>query len=516
MFFPDFFQTFCCENSEIFLQYQNFYLAELLKLNKSLGKAKEDFLFALSVNHHQAFTNTVLFYIENEINPKVDELQKLKNNFYIKLYLDSISPKNFPFLDQNFIKMSKEKNYQNLIDGFKHFLEDMNDGHLNHTCKNDYKVGETLAHTKGKIVFQNSLFELICYEPKDQINSIPILLVPACINKYYIFDLQEKNSLIKWLRDNNYQVFVISWANPEMENPKINFTFSDYIHAIESVISKVTQEFGFKNLHLVGYCLGGIFTGIVASILKSKNINCIQSLSFLTTQLDFSKPNDFSIFLEKSSWEIIKMKVLQTNSMDGISMHNFFNFIKSKEMVFQYIVDSYYYGEKRCKIDFLSWNDDSTNIASNFYIEYIESTYMNDLIAKGEMKVDNFKIDLSKIDAPTYFLATENDHIVPWKDSYRSLPLFKNSKRRFVLGGSGHVAGVVNPPINQKYKYFTNDEKMNASHDDWKNSATEFKGSWWVDWLAWIDSQNSKQIKNNYEKMPFLSEAPGELVKKLC
>ena len=266
----------------------------------------------------------------------------------------------------------------------------------------------------------------------------------------------------------------------------------------------------------MGYCLGGIFTAIVASILKSKNIESIKSLTFLTTQLDFSKPNEFSIFLEKQSWKMIKLKVSQTNSMDGLSMHSFFNYIKAKEMIFQYIINNYYYGEKKCKIDFLSWNDDSTNITSNFYIEYIESTYINDLIAKGEMKIDDFKIDLSKIDAPTYFLATENDHIVPWKDSHRSLQLFKNSKKRFILGGSGHVAGVINPPVNQKYKYFTNDEKIETYHDIWKADAKELKGSWWNDWLKWMNDQNSQMIHNNYEKMPLISEAPGEFVKTLC
>ena len=183
------FLNFFDENTEAFLKYQNFYLSELLRLNQNLGKAKEDFLFALSVNQHQAFTNTVLNYIENEINPKLDDITKLKNSFYIKLYLDSISPKNFPFLDKNFVKMSEEKNYQNLIDGFKNFLEDLHDHHFDRTCKEELELGKTLAITKGKVVFQNELFELIAYEPKDQINSIPILLTPACINKYYIFDL---------------------------------------------------------------------------------------------------------------------------------------------------------------------------------------------------------------------------------------------------------------------------------------------------------------------------------------
>jgi polyhydroxyalkanoate synthase len=516
MFLLNLFNNFFDENTEIFLKYQNFYLNELLKINKSLSKAKEDFTFALSINHHEALTKTILYYIENEINPRVDSLQKLKNNFYIKLYLDTISPKNFPFLDKNFIKFSEEQNYQNLINGFKNFLIDISDNHFDHACGGKYIIGKTLAFTKGKIIFQNELLELIAYEPKDQINSIPILLTPACINKYYIFDLQEQNSLIKWLRDNNYQVFVISWINPERVNPKINFTFSDYIDSVEMIIEKIISEFKFEKIHLVGYCLGGLFTAITASILKSKNKNYLKSLTFLTTQLDFSEPNNFSIFLEPLSWEMIKFKVSQTNSMDGLSMHSFFNYIKAKEMIFQYIIDQYYYNQQKCTIDFIAWNDDPTNLTSNFYIEYIESTYINDLIAKGNMKINDFKIDLSQIDTPTYFLATENDHIVPWKDSYRSLQLFKNSKKRFVLGGSGHVAGVINPPINQKYKYFTNDEKIEAHYDIWKSEAKEFKGSWWNDWLKWMNDQNNKTITNNYNSMSSVSDAPGEFVKKSC
>lgn len=512
-YYLDFFQNFCLESSKTFLEYQKFYLEELLKLNKSLNKAKEEFFFAMAINQHQAFTNTILLFIENEVNPKIDKLQGLKNLFFTKLYLDSISPKNFPFFDKNFIKMTEEQNYQNLIKGFMSFLEDMQDGKFNFTNKKDFVVGESIAYTEGKIVFKNDIFELISYKPQDKINSIPILLVPACINKYYIFDLQEKNSFVKWLSDNNYQVFVVSWVNPN-ENTQ-NFTFSDYIFATELAISKITEDFGFKNLHLVGYCLGGIFTTLTASILQSKDLlNRIKSLTFLTTQLDFSEPNDFSIFLEEQSWEIIKFTVLCKNMMDGFTMGNFFNFIKAKEMIFQYILDNYFYAKEKSKIDFLAWNADSTNITSKFYIEYIESTYIKDLIAKNQMKIHDFSIDISKIDLPSYFLATENDHIVPHEDAFRSAQLLKNSKKRFVLGGSGHVAGVINPPINKKYKYTVNDKEIDCEFAEWKKDAKEFPGSWWADWLTWLNNQNKNTIKNDYDDLPKISKAPGEFVKE--
>jgi polyhydroxyalkanoate synthase len=495
----------------LFLKYQNFYLSSLLKLNTKLNKTKDSIDFQIICNHHDSLTETVLEFIKIEINSRLDKLSQRKTLFFTKLFMDSYSPKNFPFSNINFLKYSLENNFANLTTGFSNFLQDINDGKLNHSGKEDFVTGQNIAYTKGKIVFKNHLFELICYKSENKTtNSMPILLVPACINKYYILDLQEENSLVNWLTQNNYQVFVISWFNPN--NKSTNHGFSNYIvDGVNLAITKITEEYKFKQLHLAGYCLGGIFTAISTSMLKEQNK--IKSLSSLTAQLDFSEPNDFSMFFEPQSWEQIKNSVDSKNMMSGHDMQSFFNFIKSKEMIYQYIIDSYFYGKPKEKIDFLAWNGDSTNITPQFYKDYIEYTYINDLIAQpNKLKIDNKPINLQEIEIPTFFLATINDHIVPWNDAYRSMQLFQNSKKHFILGGSGHVAGVINPPSKNKYKYWIDNESLNKSHAEWQETAKEFKGSWWVNWLEWLNKQNDSTIPNKYNELPMISDAPGEYI----
>jgi polyhydroxyalkanoate synthase len=281
-------------NAELFLKYQNYYLSKFLVLTSKMYKTKDSFYFELMCNHHNALTETILEFIKIEINPNLDKLSQRKTLFFSKFLMDSYSPKNFPFSNINFIKYSYKHNFSNLFQGFGNFLQDVKDRKFNHVEAKDFIVGKNIACTKGKIVFKNHLFELICYHSNHEfVNSIPILLVPASINKYYILDLQQENSLVKWLTDNGYQVFIISWFNPDEKSHDYNF--SDYIiDGVNLAIKKITEDFNFKQIHLAGYCLGGIFTAISTSMLKDQNK--ILSLTSLTTQLDFSEPNDFNIF----------------------------------------------------------------------------------------------------------------------------------------------------------------------------------------------------------------------------
>ena len=497
-------------NSSMQLKYENFYLSQLLRLNSKLSLGKEEIKFKVLCNHHQAMTDTILEYTKNEINPKLDESSQLKNLFFTKLALDIYSPKNFPFMDLNFLKYCQEQDCDNFRRGFQNLLEDIKTGRLNFTDKKDFIIGETVACTEGKVVFKNHLFELLCYKPHgEQINSTPILIVPACINKYYILDLQQQNSLVKWLTENGYQVFMISWINPTHTTE--NYSFIQYItEGVNKAITTITEDFGFEHINITGYCLGGIFCAISASYFEGDGK--IRSLSLLTTQLDFSEPNDFSIFLEPQAWTQTKQMIEEKGMMNGIDMQNFFNFIKSKEMIFQYVIDNYFYANPKQKIDFLSWNSDSTNLTPRFYKEYIEWTYIQNKVSNS-LKIDGREIQFSQISIPSFILATVNDHIVPWEDAYRSIKTLTNSKKHFVLAGSGHVAGVINHPSKNKYNFWTNDDDLHSNHSEWKKKAQEVKGSWWPEWLKWLNTQDNTNTSSNYKTLPELSYAPGEYVK---
>lgn len=496
---------------EIKLRYSKLYLEKFEKINSKSSEG--DPSYGILCAYYQAMTDTKLEYIKNEINPSLDKISQLKNLFFGKMALDTYSPRNFPFLDPSFIKYSLEQNYDNFNRGFKNFLQDIQTGCLNNVNKVDFIIGETVATTEGKVVFKNELFELICYKPKNEkVNAIPILIIPACINKYYILDLQQENSLVKWLSDSGYQVFMISWVNPDIDTA--NFGFEDYIiSGVNTAVTELINNFDFKKIHLTGYCLGGILAAISASYFQEEKY--IESLTLLATQLDFSEPNDFSIFLEPQVWIYIKQMIKAKGIVSGIDMQNFFNFIKAKEMIFQYIVDNYFYAKPKSKVDFLAWNGDSTNLTTKFYEEYMELTYINNTIAyPGKLFIGNRKVDFSTISIPTFFLGTINDHIVPWKDAFRSMKLFKNSDKNFILCGSGHVAGVINHPSKNKYSFWKNNDHLELIDEKWKQSSIESKGSWWIEWEKWLKNQNSETIESNYNLFPRILDAPGEYVKK--
>lgn len=494
------------------LDYQNFYLIQLLALNNKPIPIDQDFTFNIIKNNYIAITNSFLELINREISPNLDHTTSKKLIFYTKFFFDALNPRNFPFYDPAFRDYTIQNNFVNLFQGFQNFLDDLQDKRFHFTQENEFILGDNIACTPGKIVFRNELFELICYKPMDSVHQIPILLVPAIINKYYILDLGSQNSLIQWLINRNMQVFVVSWINPTLAEK--DFDFTKYIidgvnKAIETII-----DFGYEKINLCGYCIGGIFTAISASIFADKNKPYINSLSFLATHLNFTEPNFFSIFLEEETWANNKEEAMSRGIVSGLDMQYFFNFIRAKDMIWQYIIDNYYYNKPKSKLDILYWNSDSTNLTSKFYCEYLEHTYLHNLVVKqNQLEIAGYKIHLDHVTVPCFFLATINDHIVPWEDAYNSMKSFNcNCDKTFILGGSGHIAGIVNPPTNNKYKFWINKD-LKLNHEEWLVKATEYPGSWWETWGNWLETKANGNISSKYENLPNLGAAPGDYVK---
>lgn len=442
-----------------------------------------------------------------------------KVNFFTRQFIEAMSPSNFALTNPEVIEETIKTQGSNLLKGFNHLMEDLERGEgtlkISMTDPNAFELGVNVGTTAGDVVFQNDMMQLIQYRPSTpNVHATPLLILPPWINKFYILDLREKNSLIKWAIDQGMTVFVVSWVNPSGEHAEKNF--ENYMLegplAALDVIQSITGE---KQVNALGYCLGGTLLAATLAYMKAKKDKRIASASFMTTLLDFSEPGDLGVFIDEEQICALEAKMRQTGTLDGKDMATTFNLLRPNDLIWSFVVNNYLLGRDLFPFDLLYWNSDSTRMPCAMHSFYLRKMYLeNKLREAGGITLAGVPIDLSTIDTPLYFVSALEDHIAPWKSTYAGTKLFK-APIRFVLGGSGHIAGMINPPTANKYGYWTN-PTLTETADDWQTQAKQNDGSWWNDWKTWLAPFQGKQVParsagNNTYKV--IEPAPGSYVK---
>lgn len=455
---------------------------------------------------------------DEEIDLDPEERKKLR--FYTQQIIHSMAPNNFAFLNPSVVEEAHKTGGASVMKGFMTMWEDLQKGKdPDMTNMSHFKLGENIATTKGSVVFRNDLIELIQYSPAtEKVFKKPILVVPPWINKYYVFDLSEEKSMVRWLLDQGRTVFIISWVNPDIAHRYK--TIESYVlegpKAAVEVIKNITGE---TQVDAMGYCLGGTLLVCLAAYFAAVNRKDISSLTLLTTLTDFSDAGDLTTFMSEDYVNKIETLMSSKGYLDGRVMARTFNMLRPSELVWSYVVNNYYMGKEPAPFDFLYWNSDNTNMPEAMHSNLLRFFYQQNRLTKpGTYKIDGEGIDLSKIELPIYMMSTKDDHIAPWKATYSGIALMKNAKIEFVLGGSGHVAGVINHPSKEKYGYWVNKD-LSLSTEQWQEKALENKGSWWVHWHEWLSSLGKELIPSRSVgslEYPVLCDAPGTYAAKSC
>ncbi len=451
-----------------------------------------------------------------------DEKSKARIRFAVQQWIDAAAPSNYLALNPEAQKKALDTKGESITHGMNQLLHDMKQGHVSQTDESVFEVGRNVATSEGAVVFENELFQLIEYKPLTaQVYEKPMLFVPPCINKYYILDLQPENSVIRYTVEQGHRLFVVSWRNPSDDMAATSW--DDYIEKAVIQAIRVVQDIGgSETMDMLGFCVGGTILTTALAVLAARDQHPAASLTLLTTLLDFSNTGILDIFVDEASVRLREMTI-GTDAPQGPGMLRgkelaaTFSFLRPNDLVWNYVVGNYLKGETPPPFDLLYWNSDSTNLPGNMYCWYLRHTYLEDkLKVPGALTVCGEKVDIGKIQAPVYLYASREDHIVPWDAAYQSTKIFK-SDRRFVLGASGHIAGVVNPPAKKKRNYWANDA-LPASADTWLAESTEVAGSWWPDWAAWLERHAGKKkaapksYGNRQHKV--IEPAPGRYVKQ--
>ena len=450
-----------------------------------------------------------------------DDKTKARVRFAIEQSLAATAPSNFMALNADAIKKAIDSNGQSIGQGIKNLLHDMQQGHVSMTDESQFEVGKNVATTEGAVVFENEFFQLLEYKPLTKtVHEKPFLLVPPCINKFYILDLQPENSLIRYAAAQGHRTFVVSWRNPD--ESMLNKTWDDYIeHAAIKAISVVQDITGAKTINTLGFCVGGTILATALSVLAGRGSKPAASMTLLTSLLDFTDTGILDIFIDEQSVAYREQEMGSGGLLKGQDLASTFSFLRPNDLVWNYVVGNYLKGETPPPFDLLYWNSDSTNLPGPFYAWYLRNTYFeNNMINPGKLTVCGQKIDLGKLDMPTYLYGSREDHIVPIGGAYASTQHLPG-KKRFVMGASGHIAGVINPPAKNKRSFWTNDKlpvnKFPAAQSDWLKTATEHPGSWWTDWSNWLKGQAGKQVaapkKFGNTQHKAIEPAPGRYVK---
>ena len=420
--------------------------------------------------------------------------------FFIKQYLSAVAPENFLLYNIDALNTCAQSNFQNISQGLENLAEDLKNSKYFFSPPNvdklAFEIGVNIAATAKSIVYKNSIMELICYKPLGQTFATPILIVPPCINKYYILDLSQHNSLVKYLVDNNFQVFVISWTNPV--SMQQNFDFQDYISmgVLESC-SFIKQNFGYEKISTIGYCIGGTMLAIAIAYVRANKNNphydTFGPATFLNTMLDFSSPGEISIFIRQDLFSQLKEISSKCGYLDGIYLYTIFNMLRAKELIWSPYINNYLQGLAPKALDILYWNCDYVNLPAKLFEFYIQNMYIdNKLIQPNGIEILNTLINLKNIDVETFFLATKSDHIVPWQQNYQGMQYLSRAGV-FCLSLAGHVAGVINPANSNKYAYFINrDNKNNLDPQSWLAGSYKIEGSWWGYHLDWLRGRSGK------------------------
>jgi polyhydroxyalkanoate synthase subunit PhaC len=453
---------------------------------------------------------------------EADEKTRARVRFAVEQWMAASAPSNFLALNAEAQKKAIETKGESIAMGLKNLLKDMQQGHVSMTDESVFEVGKNVATSEGAVVFENELFQLIEYKPLTaKVYEKPFLLVPPCINKFYILDLQPENSLIRYAVEQGHRTFVVSWRNPDASLS--TRTWDDYIEQAAIKAIAVTQEItGAKTINALGFCVGGTILTTALSVLAARGQKPVSSATLLTTLLDFTDTGILDVFIDEAFVKYREMEMGKGGMMKGGDLASTFSFLRPNDLVWNYVVGNYLKGETPPPFDLLYWNSDSTNLPGPFYAWYLRNTYLeNNLVKPGKTVVCGEKVDFRKLDFPVYIYGSREDHIVPIGGAYASTQHLPG-KKRFVMGASGHIAGVINPPAKKKRSHWIGpSDKFPAKVDDWIAVAKEHPGSWWTDWSNWLKGHAGKQIpapktygggsgKNKYKA---IEPAPGRYVK---
>ena len=453
----------------------------------------------------------------------LDEKTKERIVFFSRQAINALSPSNFIATNPELLKLTLEKNGENLLAGLEQLKEDVESSadilKIRMTNNNAFRVGHDVATTAGDVVYQNELFELIQYRPlTEQVHSTPLLIVPPFINKYYILDLREKNSMVRWLLEQGHSVFMMSWRNPGKAQAHVEF--GDYVtEGVLKAVTAIEEITGQEQMNAVGYCIGGtVLASTIAYYAAKRMKKRIKSATFFTTLLDFSQPGEVGAYINDTIISAIEVQNNLKGYMDGRSLSVTFSLLRENSLYWNYYVDNYLKGKSPVDFDLLYWNSDSTNVAAPTHNFLLRELYLeNKLIQDKGVKVGGVWIDLNKIKIPSYFISTKEDHIALWQGTYRGA-LNVGGNKTFVLGESGHIAGIVNHPSRNKYGFWINDT-LEESAEDWLASATHKEGSWWTHWNQWLlqfsEDTLVEPAAQGAENYPVLGDAPGQYVKQV-
>ncbi len=493
----------------------------------------------------------------------LDDRQRRRIEFYTKQFADAIAPTNFVLTNPEVLRATLQSNGENLVNGLHNLLEDMERGGGDFAIrqtKDAFRLGENIVLTPGKVVFRNDLLELLQYEPTTkQTYEIPLLIFPPWINKFYILDLRPENSFIRWAVAQGYTVFVASWVNPDRRLAKK--TFEDYMReGIFAALEAVQAATGADKINTIGYCIGGTLLTATLAYMAAKGDARVNSATFFAAQADFSEAGDLRIFIDDAQLSAMQQQMQNAGGvLEGGKMATTFNMLRANDLIWSFVVNNYLLGKEPPPFDLLYWNSDTTRMPEACHLFYLREFYQKNALSKGEMTFGGVKLDLSKVTVPVYLQSAREDHIAPYASVYKSTKLF-GGPVRYIIAGSGHIAGVINPPAAKKYQHWTNDAygavvngngkagnaasaKTKAAKsakpasksasagngaaaletrkpypdrvDEWWEGATEHPGSWWPDWDAWLSALSGKKIaarRPGDGKLPVLGDAPGEYV----
>lgn len=447
------------------------------------------------------------------------EPAKKKLRFYAKQLIDATAPANFAATNPEVIKLAAQTKGESLARGLEHLSEDAKKGRISMTDETAFEIGRNIATTPGTVVFENELLQLIQYAPATpKVYAQPIVMVPPCINKYYILDLQPENSFARYAVEQGFTVFMVSWRN--VPDSMGHLTWDEYVQdGVIKVIDVARDICGVAQVNALGFCVGGTLLGAALAVLAAQENPSVASCTLLTTMLDFSDPGDLSVYVDNAYVEQRERDFAAGGVLRGKELALTFSSLRPNDLIWNYVVKNYLKGETPPAFDLLYWNSDSTNLPGVWFKYYIRNTYLeNNLRKRNKLTMCGEKIDLSRIKVPTYIMASREDHIVPWKTAYESTRLLKG-KLRFVLASSGHIAGVVNHPGKKRRNHWVN-TKLAAKAETWLAGATLQQGSWWPDWIQWLGRYGGAQIKaparQGNENYPPIELAPGRYVRERC
>ena len=427
----------------------------------------------------------------------LDEHTQKKVDFFTRQYIDALAPSNFALTNPEVFRETVASGGQNLVKGLNNLLDDIERGNgqlkISMTDSKAFELGVNIATTPGKVVYQNELMQLIQYEPVTaKVYKRPLLIIPPWINKYYILDLREKNSLVKWCVEHGLTVFVISWVNPDKKLAGKDFV--DYMQEGPlAALGAIEQATGEREINALGYCLGGTLLTATLACMTAKKDRRIVSAGFMTSLVDFTGAGELEVFIDESQVQALEKKMNERGYLEGSEMANSFNMLRSNDLIWSFVINNYLLGRDPFPFDLLHWNCDSTRMPAKMHSFYLRNMYLrNALKDPAGISLAGVPIDVSKIAQPSYFVSAIEDHIAPWKTTYAG-PRLLGGKSRFVLSGSGHIAGMINPPSANKYGYWTN-EKLAATPDEWLAGAKQHEGSWWNDWLSWLKPHLGPQV----------------------